>query len=329
MIYFCVAAALVLAVVLFDVLAPGRAARFWIGLERRRARLVLKRLTIAGLNMPYLEGGRGEALVLVHGFGGDKDNFTRLAGFLTCKYRVIIPDLPGFGDAGRDPTASYGVADQVERLLEFLAALGLDRVHLGGNSMGGFIAAECAARHPQRVASLWLLDAAGTAAAHDTPMLQHYEASGEMPLLLRSTADVGALFKAIAAKPLFLTYSVKTVLARRAVSDYPLHARIMAQLFHQSSPLESRFKTIAAPALIVWGTEDKVLNPRGASALHALLPNSRVVLMSGVGHVPMLEAPRNTAEEYLRFRAAAADPEPAGGGSRPRLPGARGRRQGR
>ena len=64
----------------------------------RRARLVLKRLTIAGLDMPYLEGGRGEALVLVHGFGGDKDNFTRLAGFLTCKYRVIIPDLPGFGD---------------------------------------------------------------------------------------------------------------------------------------------------------------------------------------------------------------------------------------
>jgi hypothetical protein len=50
MIYFCVAAALVLAVVLFDVLAPGRAARFWIGLERRRARLVLKRLTIAGLD---------------------------------------------------------------------------------------------------------------------------------------------------------------------------------------------------------------------------------------------------------------------------------------
>jgi len=229
-------------------------------------------------------------------------------GIPDCQGFVVLitdPDLPGFGDAGRDPTASYGVADQVERLLEFLAALGLDRVHLGGNSMGGFIAAECAARHPQRVASLWLLDAAGTAAAHDTPMLHHYEASGEMPLLLRSTADVGALFKAIAAKPLFLPYSVKTVLARRAVSDYPLHARIMAQLFHQSSPLESRFKTIAAPALIVWGTEDKVLNPRGASALHALLPNSRVVLMSGVGHVPMLEAPRNTAEEYLRFRAAA------------------------
>ena len=292
MIYFYVAAAFILATVLFDVLAPDRAARFWIGLERRRARLALKRQAIVGFDLPYLEGGHGEALVLVHGFGGDKDNFTRLAKFLTRKYRVIIPDLPGFGDASRDATASYGVADQVERLLEFLAALGLDRVHLGGNSMGGFIAAEFAARHPQRVASLWLLDAAGTAAAHDTPMLRHYEVSGEIPLLLRSTADLGALFKAIAADPPFLPYSVRTVLARRAVSDYPLHARIMTQWFHQSPPLENRFKTIAAPGLIVWGTEDKVLSPRGASALHALLPNSRVVLMSGVGHVPMLEAPK-------------------------------------
>jgi pimeloyl-ACP methyl ester carboxylesterase len=92
------------------------------------------------------------------------------------------------------------------------------------------------------------------------------------------------------------------VLARRAVADYPLHADIMAQLLHQSPTLESRFQTIASPALIVWGTEDKVLNPQGASALQALLPDSRVALMQGIGHVPMMEAHKATAAEYLRFR---------------------------
>src|SRR5574337_199193 len=84
-------------------LAPQRMATLWLALERRRAGLTLKRQRLAdNIEMPYLEGGRGEPLLLVHGFGGDKDNFTRVAGRLVRHYRVIIPDLPGFGDASRD-----------------------------------------------------------------------------------------------------------------------------------------------------------------------------------------------------------------------------------
>ena len=75
--------------------------------------------------MPYLEGGQGEPLVLIHGFSADKDNFTRVARFLTPHYRVICPDLPGFGDATRDPSARHGIADQVTRLKAFLGALGI------------------------------------------------------------------------------------------------------------------------------------------------------------------------------------------------------------
>ena len=218
--------AIVATVVLaLEFLAPQRMARLWLALERRRARLTLKRQRLAGaIEMPYLEGGKGEPLVLVHGFGGDKDNFTRVAGLLVRRYRVIIPDLPGFGDATRDPGARHTVADQVERLQAFAAALGLDTFHLGGNSMGGFIAAEFAARHAHRVASLWLLDAAGTAAAQDTPMVRHYLEGGEFPLLLKSTDGIGPLLKAIASRPPLLPPSVKTVLAVVSQDVVPVEA---------------------------------------------------------------------------------------------------------
>ena len=302
--WMLLAAGLAAAVLVFEYLLPGPAARFWIGLERRRAGLALKRQRLAGgIEMPYLDGGRGEALLLVHGFGGDKDNFTRIAGVLRRHCRVIVPDLPGFGDASRDAQAGHTIADQVERLHAFAAALGLHTFHLGGNSMGGFIAAEYAARHPQQVESLWLIDPAGTAAAQDTPMVRQYLAGGDFPLLLGSTDGIDTLLEAIASKPPLLPPSVKTVLARRAVADHALHRRILDEVAHASPTLEDRLPRITAPTLVVWGADDRVLSPRGAEVLHERLPRSRVVLMPGIGHVPMMEAPRATAADYLRFRA--------------------------
>ena len=286
-----------------EMLAPRGMTRFWLGLERWRAGLKLKQQTIAGgLQIPFLEGGSGEPLLLVHGFGGDKDNFTRVAGTLARRYRVIIPDLPGFGDGTRDPALRYAVTDQVRRLHDFVAALGVERLHLGGNSMGGFIATEYAATYSQQVASLWLLDPAGTEAAHDSEMLHHYQASGETPLLLRRAADIGPALQAIAVRPPLLPPSVKTVLGRRAVADHALHRNILEQLVHASPTLEDRLPAISAPTLVVWGTQDRILNPRGADALRAGLPRSRVLLMDGIGHVPMMEAPATTVADYLRFR---------------------------
>ena len=170
-------AALLMALVLFDRLAPMAAARVGLALERLRSGLRLRRAGVAGADMPYLEGGKGEPLVLLHGFAGDKDNFTRIARFLTPHYRVICPDLAGFGDAARDPQAGHSIPEQAERLRALLDRIAPGKVHLGGNSMGGFIAAQFAAAWPERVASLWLLDAAGTQASHSSAV----QASTRLP----------------------------------------------------------------------------------------------------------------------------------------------------
>ncbi len=292
------------AALVLEYAAPAVAARGWLTLERARARLRVRRAAIPGSAIPYLDGGRGEPLVLVHGFGGDKDNFTRIARFLTPHFHVVAPDLPGFGDAGRDPDTDYGIGAQVGRLRAFLEALGLGRAHLGGNSMGGYIAAQYAATYPNDVRSLWLLDAAGTAAAGDTELFREYAATGEFVLLVRTEADFAALLGAAMHCAPWAPPSLLRVLARRAVVDSALHRRIFRDISLGSPSLEPLLPSIAAPCLIVWGREDRILNPAAAAIMQALIPRSAVVVMEDTGHLPMIERPRATARDFLRFVAA-------------------------
>lgn len=275
-------------------LLPGLTARAAMALERKRSGLVARHASL-----PYLEGGNGqEVLLLLHGFAGDKDNFTRIARYLTPHYHVIIPDLPGFGEAGRDPVAAYDVAAQVEHVRAFMAERAIARFHLGGYSMGGNIAAEYAARHADQVKSLWLLAPGGTDAALTVPEFQRYLAGGPPPFLVRQRGDFAKLMAACMARPPFFPYCLRHTLERRALADAALHGAILRQLV-DSPRLHG---PIAAPALIVWGTADRILSPAGAPAIAALMPNSRVLLMEGIGHLPIMEAPRRTARDFLDFQ---------------------------
>jgi pimeloyl-ACP methyl ester carboxylesterase len=299
--YGLVGALLALAVLAH--LRPDIATRWALALERKRNGLAVKSQTVDGFTIPYLEGGQGDVLVLVHGFAGDKDNFTRLEGHLVRNFRVIVPDLPGFGDATRDPAARYRMADQVERLHAFLNALGVDRMVLGGNSMGGFIASEYAARHPGQVRAVWLLDAAGTEAAHNTPMLQAYLATGEFPLLIREPAGADLLIRSTMSRPPYFPGFLKRVLAQRGINDYALHSEILKDLAINSPMLESQYNALQTPALIVWGAEDRLLNPEAVQTQQRIFPASHCIVMAGIGHVPMIEAPRQTARDFLQFAA--------------------------
>ena len=301
MVFIYVIVAAVAAVMLALLVAPAELTALGLWFERRLSGLKLKTAHVDGFDMPYLEGGQGEVLLLIHGFGGDKDNFTRIARFLTPHYRVIIPDLPGFGDATRNPKASYTMAEQVGRIHGLVTQLGIARLHMGGNSMGGFIAAQFAAPYGHMLASLWLLDPAGTFASHNSAMLLNYEKTGKNPLLVEKVGDFNETIRATTHKAPFLPGFARQTLGRRAVADFDLHTRIMRQL-NDSPLLENTFQPMATPALIVWGAEDEILNPAGAESFRQLFPNSRVIIMEGVGHLPMAEVPEQAAKDYLAFR---------------------------
>jgi pimeloyl-ACP methyl ester carboxylesterase len=300
-----VIAAVLAAAFIAALMAPERATALGQALERRISGLTTRHAQVDGFDIPYLEGGSGEVLLLLHGFGGDKDNFTRIARHLTPHYRVLIPDLPGFGDASRDPKASYAMADQVARIHSFMTQLGISRFHMGGNSMGGFIAAQFAVPYGHMVQSLWLLDPAGTAASHSSALLRHYEKTGDVPLLVKRVQDFNDTIRATTFKTPFVPGFARIALGRRAVADLELHTRIFRQL-NDSPLLEATYQPMDTPALIVWGTEDEILSPSGARAFSKLFPRSQVILMKGIGHLPMAEAPAQTARDYMAYRAKLA-----------------------
>jgi len=121
-------------------------------------------------------------------------------------------------------------------------------------------------------------------------------------LLVREPRDFEAMMAACMAKPPFFPHSLKQVLGRRAMADYTLHCALMKELV-DSPRLRGPIHT---PALIIWGTEDRILSPKGAAATMALMPNASLVMMEGVGHLPMLEATRRTARDFLAFQYAAS-----------------------
>jgi len=291
----------ILASILFVYIAPEKATAMAIGLERKLAGLSHKEIDLpGGLHYVYLEGGQGEPLMLLHGFGADKDNFVRVARFLTPHYRVIIPDNLGFGESGHPADADYKPDSQAARLRSLAHALGIRKVHLGGSSMGGHISLMYAALYPDEVQSLWLLDPGGIWSAPSGELQKIIAQGGENPLMAKTEDDFARIFAFVMSKPPFIPRPMLNVMARERMRNYDLEKRIFEEL--SSDSIEKKVTGLKTPALIVWGENDRVISAATAGVLHNLMPDSRVIIMPGVGHLPMIEEPDKAADDYLKFR---------------------------
>jgi triacylglycerol lipase len=150
---------------------------------------------------------------------------------------------------------------------------------------------------------LWLLAPSGTTLAFDSDLTRAITATGVNPLLIRTPDDFARTMDFVMAQRPFMPSSVVRVLAERASADYPLHARIFEALSAGHVPtIDARLKELTMPTLVVWGSADRALNPDAAAVYAAAMPKAQVVRMDGVGHLPMIEAPRETAQAYLQFR---------------------------
>jgi len=295
--------AVIVASVGFVYSFPEKATQLAIDSARDRAGLVRKEIVLPdGLRYVYLEGGQGEPLLLLHGFGANKDSFTTVARFLTPHYRVVMPDQVGFGESAHPPQADYSPPAQARRLHALIQALGFKTIHVGGNSMGGQIAMTYAALFPMEVSSLWLLDPAGVWSAPRSEVGKIIAETGRNPLVVKSEDDFAALVALLMNKPPFIPGFMAEVMARERIANYDLELRIFRQIAADS--VERRVSGLGTPTLIVWGDRDRLLNVASAEVLRKLMPNSRVIVMHEVGHIPMIERPRESAADYLTFRAS-------------------------
>lgn len=285
-------------------LFPEQVFNFAVRMQRRASGLVLKDTMLDDHRVPYLEGGHGEPLLLLHGFGAEKDHWTQVAKFLTPHFRVIAPDLPGFGESSRRPDARYDLDHQLDRIGKFAASVGISKFHLGGNSMGGYVAAMYAARAPEQVSSLWLLAPVGVAGAEESELFRMIR-NGDNILLADSEAAAKRLAALLFAKMPFVPEGFNRVWRQRAMRNRTFNAKIFEEMFSQPVTLNERVNGLTTPALIAWGDDDRMLHVSGADALKKLLPNANVRIMPYMGHCPMIERPRDTAVDFLNFHRRA------------------------
>jgi pimeloyl-ACP methyl ester carboxylesterase len=281
-----------------------------IGLERSSAGLEADTVAVDNLEIAYLRNHQavnGDTIVMIHGFGANKDNWTRLAGHLTDDFNVYAIDLPGHGDSSKPLDIGYRLEDQAGYVAQILEALSVDDAHIMGNSMGGAITALYAANHPGKVKSAVLFDPAGILEYESE--LVDLVMEGDNPLIPKKPGDFERLTEFALEKEPFVPWPIMGVMEERAIANREVNEVIFAAI--RDAGFESDFRNaitrIQAPVLIIWGKEDRVINYRNGEVFAAAIPNARLELMDGIGHAPMVEAPAESAELFRTFIAQPAE----------------------
>lgn len=277
-----------------------------ISWERSGAGLEASTVQVDGMTIAYLSNADrvdGETIVLIHGFGANKDNWTRLARELTDDFNVYAIDLPGHGDSSKALDLGYRFEDQVGHVSQILAALGIDNAHIMGNSMGGAITALYAATYPDQVRSAVLFDPAGIF-EYDSELVE-LVMDGDNPLIPAKEGDFKRLIDFALEKKPFVPWPIYDVMEEKAIANREVNEVIFAAI--RDTGYEAGFREaitgIKAPVLVIWGKEDRVINYRNAEVFVDRIPKARKVLLDGVGHAPMVEVPEESAQLFREFLA--------------------------
>ncbi|WP_051247171.1 alpha/beta fold hydrolase [Thermomonas fusca] len=242
-------------------------------------------------------------LVMLHGYTGSKENWYPLARELGGRYRLLIPDLPGWGASQRKPGVGYGFPEQAEHVAAFIRAVSPDRpVVLLGHSMGGGIAALVAARHPQAVAKVGLLNAAGVRFKDNRFGLDVL--AGHNPFAVEDAASLqrylDTVFFDAAARP-WIPWPASAGLIEKRRADAAFEQSVLDRIGRGEDSLlpGEEAARIRQPALLLWCRQDAVIDASALDLYAARIPQARKVLLDGCGHMSLMERPREVADAVV------------------------------
>ncbi|MGW0943246.1 alpha/beta fold hydrolase [Streptomyces sp. NPDC002623] len=251
-------------------------------------------LDVAGKKIFVAETGEGPPVLLLHGGGpgaSGVSNYHRNIAELAKEYRVIVPDLPGYGRStkGVDGADPFGyLADTIRGLLD---ALGLDKAHMVGNSYGGACALRLALDTPDRVDRMVLMGPGGigTTRALPTPglnsLLNYYSGDGPSQLKLEKFIRNYLVFNAADVPDSVIDARYRDSIDPEVVAAPPLRRpKSLRALWKMDFTRDARLSRLPVPTLVLWGAADKVNRPAGGRMLSERMPNCDLYEVANTGH---------------------------------------------
>ena len=233
---------------------------------------MVKTVSCDGLSVAYIEQGEGPDLLLLHGWGARAETYRLLIDHLAQKYRVIAPDLPGFGDS-EEPKTAFSVDDFADFVLHFCAAVGVTDPVVMGHSNGGRILIKLLSRTPAPldVKKAVLLDSAGIKPKHGVDWYVK-------------------VYSYKAAKKL-LPGLAKTMQGKVGSTDYKAASPVMRQAMVKAvnEDLTACLPQITASTLLIWGEQDDATPLADGKLMEQKIPDAGLVVLSGAGHFAFAE----------------------------------------
>jgi len=251
--------------------------------------------SVYGAKVHYVDAGTGSPVILLHGLADDVGVWESAIAPLAAKYRVVALDQIGFGRSDK-PLLNYRVSTFVDFLDGFLNELKIERASLVGNSLGGWIAADFALTHPERINRLVLCDAAGYAALSKTMDPRALSA-----LRLASRDDIRYLGPLTFRDKRFYEDVDLAFKQRLATGDSYTVSRILDSMIRGEDVLDNRLAAIKQPTLILWGREDRLIPLNFAERFHKEITGSRLEVIDNCGHMPHVECPKEFVTAVLEF----------------------------
>lgn len=254
-------------------------------------------VAVAGRPIFLTEAGSGPPVVLLHGGGPGAtgvSNYSRNIDALAQRFRVIVPDMPGYGRSDKhvDQADPFGyLADMIRGLLD---EIGIATAHLAGNSYGGACALRLAMDSPARVDKLVLMGPGGIGTTRGAPtaglkkLLAYYGGDGPSRAKLESFIRTYLVYDGALVPDELIDLRYAASIDPEVVANPPLRRpsgpTVLRTLWRMDLTRDKRLAKLDTPTLVLWGRDDKVNRPAGGPLLVNLMPNADLVMTARTGH---------------------------------------------